>query len=137
MKLELIRDTFTKTTTLGKLFIDGKFECETLEDVDRRLEDGGKKIAGITAIPRGTYQVIIDYSNRFRKDMPRLLAVPQFTGIRIHSGNFHVDTDGCIIVGKLRINGNAIGYSRDAYRDLFAKLEKALEDHEDVFITVR
>lgn len=137
MNLLLIRDAFSPTTTLGKLFVNGAYQCETLEDCDRKLEAGGKKVEKNTAIPRGTYSVIIDYSNRFRRDMPNILAVLQFEGIRIHSGNTAADTEGCILVGKLRINDNSIGYSRDAFGLLYAKLEAAYERNEEITIEVR
>lgn len=137
MNLMVIRDAFTPTTTLGKLFIDGTYFCETLEDCDRKMEDGGKKVDGETAIPRGTFIVIIDYSNRFKRDMPHVLNVPGFVGIRIHSGNTHEDTEGCILVGKLRLNDKSIGYSRDAFGLLFPRLEAAYERNEDINIEVR
>lgn len=137
MKIKLVRDGFSETTTLGKLYLDDKFECETLEDKDRKLEIGGEKIHGETAIPRGTYQIIIDYSQRFKRELPRLLNVPQFEGIRIHPGNTHVDTAGCILVGQLRVNGNSIGYSRAAFHSLFQKLERAYDRAEEVTIEVQ
>jgi hypothetical protein len=137
MRIVLVRDTFTKTTTLGKISIDGAVICETLEDTDRKLEDGGEKVYGETAIPRGTYKIIIDYSQRFHRDLPRLLDVPQFEGIRIHPGNTHVDTHGCILPGSMRINDNSVGYSRSAFNDLFNKLEAAFEKGEDITIEVK
>lgn len=137
MKLLLVRDLFTDTTTLGKLSIDGNYQCETLEDTDRNVESGGKKIDGKTAIPRGTYLVTIDYSNRFKKDMPHLLDVPQFSGIRIHCGNTSADTEGCILLGRIRMNNNNIGYSRDAFRLFFDKLEAAFEKNDKVTIEVK
>ena len=100
MKLLLLRDHFTNSTTLGKLYVNGIFQCYTLEDKDRELEKGNEKLYGETAIPRGSYQVIIDYSNRFKRELPRLKDVPQFEGIRIHPGNTHEDTHGCILVGS-------------------------------------
>lgn len=88
MVLQLIRENMSGLATEGKLFIDGVFECHTLEDTDRHLENGGKKIYGQTAIPRGIYDMDITYSNRFKKEMPIILNVPFFEGIRIHSGNY-------------------------------------------------
>lgn len=131
-KLLLVRDESNDTCTLGKLYIDGVFECHTLEDVDRRLEDGGKKIIGQTAIPRGLYKVVIAWSPRFDRALPRLLNVPQFEGILIHSGNCAADTHGCILVGLGR-SGNTLNHSRRAFDILFAKL-----DHErDISIEVK
>lgn len=90
----LIRDSFTKTTTLGKLWLNGDFFCYTLEDAYR-----GKnvKIPNETAIAEGTYEVKVTMSNRFKRLMPLLYGVPNFTGIRMHGGNNHNNTSGCIL----------------------------------------
>ena len=80
---------FSEKSTIGKLVVDDTFFCYTLEDKDRYLEtnpDG--KVYGETAIPRGKYQVVIDYSQRFKRELPRLLHVPGFEGVRIHPGNY-------------------------------------------------
>lgn len=129
MKLRLVRFSNTDESTEGKLYIDGVFECHTLEDKDRKLEDGGDKVYGKTAIPRGTYEVIITYSNRFKRDMPLLVDVPGFTGIRIHSGNTSADTDGCILVGdqNSKEDDNFVGASKIAYNRLFKKLKETEE----------
>lgn len=86
----------------GKLFIDGVYWGETIEDKDRQLELGGTKVDGDTAIPRGTYTLALTYSNRFRKIMPEILHVPGFNGVRIHSGNTEADTSGCPLLGNVR-----------------------------------
>lgn len=86
----------------GKMFIDGMYWGETLEDPDRHLEAGEVKVDGDTAIPRGRYQLTLTYSNRFRKIMPELLHVPGFSGVRIHGGNTEADTHGCILLGNER-----------------------------------
>ena len=86
----------------GKLFIDGVYWGETLEDTDRQLESGGSKVDGDTAIPRGTYTLALTYSNRFRKIMPEILHVPGFCGVRIHGGNTEADTLGCPLLGHVR-----------------------------------
>ena len=88
MNIVVIRDPSTDVSTLGKVYVNGLFQCYSLEDVDRRLEDGGTKIPGETAIPRGVYKVVIDWSNRFKKEMMHVLDVPGFEGVRIHTGNF-------------------------------------------------
>lgn len=80
--------------TLGELYINNKFVCYTLEDRVR-----SEKIKHETAIPSGTYNLIINQSVRFKKKLPLLLNVPNFTGIRIHAGNTIEDTSGCILVG--------------------------------------
>ena len=81
MKLTLTRKWFHPTCTIGTLDIDGHAECYILEDVER-----DEKVPGETAIPLGVYVVVIDYSERFKRRLPRLLDVPGFTGVRIHPG---------------------------------------------------
>jgi len=109
----------TENSTIGELLVDGLFECFTLEDKEREV-----KIKGETAIPKGTYKVIINESNRFKRELPLLLNVPNFEGVRIHSGNTNHDTEGCILVGQSR-NKNYIGQSRKAFDKLFKKMKKA------------
>ncbi len=135
MKLKLTRDVFTAKSTLGTLTIDDAFECYTLEDVDRKLEDGGEKIYGETAIPRGTYDVIIDFSPKYQKPMPHILNVPQYEGVRIHPGNFPKDTEGCILLGLSRgidrVNSSVLAFQR-----LLAKLDAAYDSGETVMLEV-
>lgn len=128
-KIKIIRDTFSDESTIGKLYIDGEYFCETLEDKDRFIESGGVKIYGKTCIPRGTYRLVVTMSNRFKKELPLLLNVPQFEGIRIHAGNTAADTDGCILLGRTRRN-NFVENSRDAVNEFIEKLAKMLEDDE-------
>jgi hypothetical protein len=106
-------------SVIGELSIDGIFECFTLEDLERPV-----KIKGETAIPKGTYKVIINESNRFKRLLPLLLNVPGFEGVRIHSGNTNHNTEGCILVGQSR-NKDFIGQSRKAFEKLFKKMQKA------------
>ena len=103
MKLELKRIAYKETYTIGKLYIDGIYFCDTLEDKVRDI-----KIKDKTAIPCGTYKVQITYSNRFKKMMPLLLNVPGFEGIRIHNGNSESDTSGCILVGQNKVKGKLV-----------------------------
>lgn len=126
MKLLLKRLHRTEHSTIGELYIDGKFECYTLEDVERKV-----KIPAETAISKGTYKVLITLSNRFKKLLPILLNVPNFEGIRIHSGNSNHDTEGCILVGATR-SIDYIGNSRLAFNKLFSKMELA----KDITITI-
>jgi hypothetical protein len=119
MKITVKRIHKTDISTTGELYIDGVFECYTLEDVEREV-----KIKCETAIPKGTYKVIINQSNRFKKLMPLLLNVPNFEGVRIHSGNTNHDTEGCILVGQTR-SKNFIGQSRKAFDKLFKKMQEA------------
>jgi hypothetical protein len=121
MKLLLKRIHKTDVSTIGELYIDGIFQCYTLEDIERDV-----KIKSETAIAKGKYKVMITLSNRFKKYMPLLLNVPNFEGVRIHSGNTNHDTEGCILVGQTR-SKDFIGQSRKAFDKLFKKLETAKE----------
>ena len=116
MNLRLIRRWPKATCTIGELLVDGAWFCFTLEDVERP-----EKIPGETAIPAGRYKVIITHSQRFDRELPLLVDVPGFTGIRIHAGNTDADTRGCILVGKRTLE-NAIGESRAALDALMEKL---------------
>lgn len=136
MKLLLVRDAYTLTSTLGKLYVDGSYQCETLEDCDRQLETGGDKQQDATAIPRGIYVVTIDFSTRFGKDMPHVLDVPQFTGVRIHPGNSSQDTHGCVLVG-LRRGADYVSQSVVAFTQLYVKLDAAIEAGKEVTLEVR
>ena len=116
LHLTLPRIDKNEVRTIGKLFIDGEYFCYTLEDAVR-----DKKIAGVTAIPAGTYRCIVNMSNRFQKLMPLLLEVPGFEGVRIHSGNKAADTAGCILVGY-EWQGDRIYKSGLAFYDLMKRL---------------
>lgn len=130
MKLILRRIWFTEKSTIGRLYIDDKFECYTLEDVVR---EDGIKVPGETAIPYGEYKVIIDFSNRFQRLMPHVLDVPLFEGIRIHAGNTDKDTEGCPLVGEIR-GEDFVGQSRIAFNRLFIKMQSA--ESEGITITI-
>lgn len=142
MELLLNRRIYSPNSTIGNLQVNNVFQCFTLEDVDRDknkdgdLNDTGEaKVFGKTAIPRGRYEVMISYSNRFKKVLPLLLNVPSFKGIRIHSGNKPEDTDGCILVGNTT-SKDFIGESRLAFADIMLKLEIA-SIKEKIYITVQ
>jgi hypothetical protein len=130
MNLLLARIRGTIGYTQGVLYIDNMPFCHTLEDEVRAT-----KIQDITAIPAGTYKVIINRSVRFKRMMPLLLNVPGFTGVRIHSGNTAKDTEGCILVGDYAAPGY-IKNSRAAYRQLFSKLSAAVKRGETLTITI-
>ena len=137
LELFLKRFKFTENATYGRLHVGGEFFCYILEDTDRRLEDGGEKIYGKTAIPRGRYEIIINYSNRFKRKLPLLKDVPQFEGIRIHTGNGPKDTYGCLIPGlKIQREKEWIANSRAAFDPLYKKIEAALDEGFRVFIEV-
>lgn len=130
MELKLTRDLLNSAYTLGKLSIDGIFFCYTVEDTDR-LSRGEAKIFGQTAIPRGTYKVELAMSPHFDKVTPRLIDVPEFDGVLIHSGNTAADTEGCIIIGASR-TPNGVELSRIC----FTKLMDRLNNIKDISITI-
>lgn len=139
MEIKLIRESFGDTFTEGKLLIDNVFECYTVEDTDRKMEeDLTRKVNGKTAIPKGEYEVVLSMSNRFQKILPEVLNVPGFTGIRIHSGNSSVDTEGCIILGSIndKVDDDWIGGSKIALTQFMAKLETAIDNGEKVYIEI-
>lgn len=132
MNFTLQRSAFEPLRTPGRIVLGTRLQAWTLEDAVRL---DGSKIDGETAIPAGRYEVVIDYSQRFRRELPRLLAVPGFTGIRIHSGNTEADTRGCILVGKQFVN-HALVASQMALAELIGVLDRALAK-EPVFLDVR
>lgn len=143
MILNVVRDVFTEKSTIGKLFVDGVFQCYTLEDVVREYPDTGagfeiafEKVQGRTAIPRGQYEVVLVESPKYGKIMPRLLRVPMYQGILIHSGNDDEDTEGCLLVGNKKAK-DVIYESRDAYNNLFEILEAADYRQETVLINIQ
>lgn len=140
MQILINRIAKRQTYTIGKLYIDGKYFCDTLEDTDRALDQSmpindikNIKVYGETAIPTGTYPVIIDYSNKFKRRMPHILNVPGFSGIRLHSGNTDKDSYGCILVGKNKVVGKVID-SRNTYNKLFSILNEACKNGEITII---
>ena len=98
----LLRSHFDERFTLGALFVGDWFVGYTCEDRDRYLEAGGTKVPKKTAIPRGYYRLTVSMSNRFKKLMPEIKDVPQFSGVRIHGGNTHEDTEGCPLLGAVK-----------------------------------
>jgi hypothetical protein len=131
MNLVLTRRWFTPKCTIGTLDIDGNAECYILEDVEREV-----KIPKETCIPLGTYMVVIDFSNRFQRRLPRLLDVPQFTGIRIHPGNMAKDTEGCLLPGVEKYE-DSVGHSVIAFNNLFGKMLLADAKQESISIEVK
>lgn len=149
MELLLRRIARRDTYTIGKLYIDGKYFCDTLEDCDRGLRQDmpapvirAKKRQGITAIPIGRYNVTMGVqSPRFSKRaiyafcdgyLPRLINVPGYEGVLIHIGNTAKDTDGCILVGRNTQVGKVLE-SRKTFLQLYDKL---LEDKKNIYIKV-
>lgn len=138
MKLTLNRSQSDGACTIGQLLVDGVQECFTLEDVVREVPGqpvASWKVFGQTAIPRGAYGIIINYSQHFGRDLPLLLNVPGFDGVRIHPGNVAADTEGCLLVGVDRLT-DSIGRSRIAFDALFPKIQQALARGELVTIEI-
>lgn len=136
MNIKVIRKEFTENSTIGELYINDKFFCYTLEDKDRKLESAGAKakVQDKTAIPRGEYQVVMSFSNRFKTYMPELLNVPYFAGIRIHSGNTAAHSEGCILLGATK-SKDFVGNSRVTVAKFYSELKK-VEKKEKIFITI-
>jgi hypothetical protein len=140
MRLELVRLYKKKEYTIGKLYIDGVYFCDTLEDPVRDLPIE-EKIGGHTAIPEGTYRIVLHtispkYSQKKAYDwcggrLPRLLNVPYFDGILIHSGNTNKDTAGCILVGENKEKGKVLNSMATLKR-----LYKKMKEKEDEGISI-
>lgn len=148
MKLKLIRKYKKVGYTIGKLYIDGEYFCDTLEDQDRDLDDSmsegiikSKKIYGQTAIPTGTYFIDMNtvsprFKNRnwakpYNGKIPRLIAVKGFDGVLIHVGNIAADTLGCILVGQNKAVGQVVNSTI-----VFNKLMQKLKGQGNITITI-
>lgn len=142
MEILLKRERSRGNATIGLLFVDGKHTCNTLEDVVRADPDPSTpqnegKVYGETAIPAGRYRVGVTMSQRFQRPLPLLYDVPGFEGIRIHPGNKAVDTHGCILPGMMAANdGQSVSESRVAFGVVFDKINDALQDGQEVWITI-
>lgn len=131
MKMMLDREVYTEESTIGSLYVEGVFECFTLEDKVRAV-----KIKGTTAIPEGIYEVVVTYSNRFKRDLPLVKDVPGFDGIRIHPGNTAADTEGCVLVG-IGKGKDLVTESRKAFDKLFEKIQEAVGNDDEITLTVQ
>ena len=117
---------------IGDLLINGEFFCYVLED---QLRAKGEKVYGETCIPAGTYKVVVDMSNRFKRLMPRLLNVPMFEGVRIHGGNTAKDSHGCPLIA---FNTDGLKIWGSAEKLLTKKLLLFLEDNPggEIFLKI-
>lgn len=134
MELKLNRIFLGSSATIGELYIDKKYIADTLED---RVRPEGEKVYGKTAIPEGVYKVVLSYSQRFKKILPEILNVPNFTGIRMHCGNSSADSSGCVLIGTW--NGEKedwISNSKVAFNKLMSLLQKAADNKEKITITI-
>ena len=145
MKLLVTRNWKKPEYTIGRLFINGEFFCNTLEDTVRDLKKE-RKVKGQTAIPEGTYEVTLNViSPKYSKKanykfcearMPRLLGVPQFEGVLIHPGNSNKDTEGCLLVGENKVKGGLVN-SFATFKRLWYILEDARKRKEQIQIEIR
>lgn len=145
MELTLVRKYFCEEYTIGKLYVDGKYFCDTIEDKVRDLDNEGK-VYGKTAIPYGTYRIAMDVvSPRFANHkqyrhiggkLPRLLDVPHFDGILIHIGTTAEDSSGCILVGQNLAKGKVLN-STITFNNLYTNLLRAKAKGEEIKITIK
>lgn len=143
-----------ETYTIGKLYVDGKYVCDTIEDKDRGLKQTMSpaqvakiKIKHLTAIPTGTYDLTLKVrSPKYSKKpyfvqycnamMPRILSVPGFDGILVHTGNSANDSSGCIVVGYNTVVGKVLN-SKKAFETLYPILKEASDKGEHITITIQ
>lgn len=154
MKIVLDRKWRKSEYTIGRLYINGEFFCNTLEDTDRELDQNmdlrvlrNKKIPNQTAIPTGTYEITLSvkspkfstynfYDEVCDGYLPRLLDVPGFAGILIHCGSNASHSSGCILVGNNTIKGGLTN-SKSAFESLYNKMKIAKENNEKITIEIK
>ena len=133
MKLILTRIARKAEYTIGRLEDEnGKRICDTLEPTWRDYKGGEMKIPKKSAIPEGSYRVVVTKSWRFQKYLPLLVGVPGFEGVRIHAGNTSRDTEGCILVGQNLQVGKVL-WSRITLE----KLMKLIENEKEIYLTIK
>lgn len=154
MKITLDRKYKLPNYTIGKIYVDGKYFADSLEDTDRGLtqdmtldEIKKRKIKGKTAIPAGTYEITLNvvspkysknpwyYTNMRKGRVPRLLDVPCWEGVLIHAGNKPEDTEGCILVGYNKVKGQVID-SRKTLKALYTQMFDAYIRGEQITIEI-
>lgn len=154
MKIVLDRKWRKSEYTIGRLYIDDEFFCNTLEDTDRELDQNmdlrvlrNKKIPNQTAIPTGTYEITLSvkspkfstynfYDEVCDGYLPRLLDVPGFAGILIHCGSNASHSSGCILVGNNTIKGGLTN-SKSVFESLYNKMKIAKENNEKITIEIK
>lgn len=141
MELLLERKWLKEEYTIGRLYINGVFFSNTLEDKVRDINKNGTfdcgefKIKGHTAIPYGKYEIDVTYSPKFKRELPILLNVPSFEGIRIHRGNTNKDTSGCILVGENSKKGMVLNSTKYEV-EIIKLLKEAKAKKEKIVITI-
>ncbi|MDD6153145.1 MAG: DUF5675 family protein [Elusimicrobia bacterium] len=133
MKITINRIFKGAEYTIGRLALDGKYFCDTLED---RVRTNGEKVQGQTAIPAGNYEVILNWSPRFKRVLPMVLDVPGFSGVRIHAGNCAADTEGCVLVGFNQVKGRLVA-SRPTLEQLMKKLLAAVKAGGKIWLEIK
>lgn len=155
MKLLLKRIALKPNYTIGKLYVDGVYVCDTLEDTVRdlnkngRFDNGEQKVYSKTAIPYGTYSITMNvkspkfsnfsrysWAKKYDGYLPRLEKVPNFDGVLLHPGGTHEDTSGCVLVGQNKAVGKVL-YSVATFNELMDKyLVPAKNRNESITITI-
>lgn len=141
MNLTLKRLNLTPNYTEGELYVNDVYFCKTLEDTNRDLNKNGqfdnneKKVYGETCIPYGKYKVILSYSPKFKRELPEILEVPDFQGIRIHRGNKISDTLGCVLCGE-KIKNGYLSNSTPYEIKLVELFKQAKSRNEESFIEI-
>lgn len=130
MRIKILRSSLWRDYTLGQLFVDGQYLCDTLEPPIREV-----KVPGKTAIPFGEYQVLVTWSPKFKRRLPLIKNVPNFEGVRIHCGNSLKDTAGCVLVGEWN-GGNGLVSSISAEVAVTMKIEQAQRRGESVTLEI-
>lgn len=131
MELLLRRPKSRVHCTISPLLVDNEPFHYILEDVIRDV-----KVPGETAIPAGRYQIVLTYSERFKRVLPLLLDVPNYTGIRIHPGNRDIDTDGCLLPGEWDGIAESVYNSRKIFDVLFYRISGAVSREEEIWIEI-
>lgn len=153
MRIKVERKWRKDAYTIGRLYVNGEYFCNTLEDKDRGLKKSdtlqsikGIKVFGETAIPVGVYEVAMNvvspkyvaspwYKQLCGGRMPRLKDVPGFDGVLIHAGNTALDTNGCVLVGK-NTKAGQVTSSRDTFKTLYQKMKAAADAGEKIEIEI-
>jgi hypothetical protein len=136
MELKLNRIFKGSEYTIGKLMVNDAWFCDVLEDTVREIGPNGEgKVPGETAIPAGTYEIILNMSPRFKRILPRILDVPHFSGVLIHSGNHKDHTDGCLLPG-LNTQKGMVTQSRVYTERLIALMQEAVDNGEKITIEI-
>ena len=142
MRITVQRRFLCETYTIGTMFINGDYFCDTLEDKVRDLnkdgdllDEGEEKVYAETAIPYGKYRVILTYSPKFKRELPLLLNVKHFEGIRIHRGNDQSHSSGCLLVGENKVKGKVIN-STQYEVELVKRMKEAISHNEEIWIII-